>query len=220
MGKISILTKSQREILNQIVRNNYILENFYLTGGTALSEVYLKHRLSEDLDFFTDRKYDTLIIANLIKQISNGLGCTFQSELLEFLYRFNLTLPNSQVLKLDFSYYPYKRVEKGKVFYKGLIIDSLLDIAINKLSTIQQRYNVKDFVDLYFLLDKLSLWDLIEGVRVKFRMEIEPWILASDLIYSVEKFDSLPRMIKPLTLKELKIFYRNLAKELGRKTVI
>ncbi len=31
---------------------------FYLTGGTALAEFYLKHRKSNDLDFFTpiDRK--------------------------------------------------------------------------------------------------------------------------------------------------------------------
>lgn len=26
---------------------------FYLTGGTALSEFYLQHRYSDDLDFFT-----------------------------------------------------------------------------------------------------------------------------------------------------------------------
>ena len=28
-------------------------EQFYLTGGTALAEFYLGHRLSFDLDFFT-----------------------------------------------------------------------------------------------------------------------------------------------------------------------
>ena len=218
MGKISILTLDQRKILDQIIKNNYIKDNFYLTGGTALSEFYLKHRYSEDLDFFTENKYDTQVIINFIKQLSESLDFTFEAELLEFLYRFNLKLSNKNVLKLDFSYYPGKRVEKGEV-YKDFEVDSLLDIAINKLSTIQQRYNVKDYVDLYFLLDKFTLWDLIEGVKIKFRMEIEPWILASDIIYCVEKFDSLPQMIKPLTLEKLKSFFRRLAKEIGSKAV-
>lgn len=218
MGKISILTQNQRKILDQIIKNNYIKDNFYLTGGTALSEFYLHHRYSEDLDFFTEKKYDTGIIMSIIRQLSQQLDCTYEAELIEFLYRFNLKFTDKQVLKLDFSYYPGIRIKKEKV-YKGFAVDSLLDIAVNKLSTIQQRYNVKDYVDLYFLLDKFTLWDLIEGVRIKFRMEIEPWILASDLIYCVEKFDSLPQMIKPLTLEKLKFFFRNQAKNLGGKTV-
>lgn len=218
MGKISILTQNQRKILDQIIKNNYIKDNFYLTGGTALSEFYLHHRYSEDLDFFTEKKYDTGIIMSFIRQLSRQFDCTYEAELIEFLYRFNLKFTDKQVLKLDFSYYPGQRMEKGKV-YKGFEVDSLLDIAINKLSTIQQRYNVKDYVDLYFLLDKFTLWDLIEGVRIKFRMDIEPWILASDMIYCIEKFDSLPQMVKPFTLEKLKIFFRNQAKKLGSKAV-
>jgi len=218
MGKISILTKNQREILDQIATYSFIKDNFYLTGGTALAEFYFSHRFSEDLDFFTEKKYDTLLISNYIRELGKSLNFTFESELIEHLYRFKLKLPDNDLIKLDFSYYPGKRVEKGNS-YKDLAIDSLMDIAINKLSTIQQRDQVKDYVDLYFLLEKLSLWDLVEGVKIKFRMDIEPWILASDMIYYVEKFETLPRMIKPLTLDKLKKFYRKLAVDLGKKSV-
>ena len=41
----------------------------------------------------------------------------------------------------------------------NLEIDSLLDIAVNKILTLSSRAEVKDFVDLYFLLQKFSLWD-------------------------------------------------------------
>ena len=48
----TILTERQRQLLNLLSQESYIQQNFYLSGGTALAEYYLHHRLSEDLDFF------------------------------------------------------------------------------------------------------------------------------------------------------------------------
>lgn len=60
--------------------------------------------------------------------------------------------------------------------------------------------------------------DLFSYFQIKFRMEIEPWIFAADLLY-VEKINTLPRMIKPISLDELKSFFRKLAVDLGKKKV-
>jgi len=218
MGQISILTKNQRKILDKISQNRYLRDNFYLTGGTALSEYYLRHRYSDDLDLFSEKKYDTQIITNFIKQTAHELHLTFEAELIEHLYRVTLRYPQGEILKLDFSYYPGARLEKGRN-EKGLAIDSVRDIAVNKLSTIVQRSNVKDFVDLYFLLDEFTVWDLMYGAETKFNMIIEPWTLASDILYLVEKFESMPKMIKPLTLSRLKEFYRQKALEWGKSAV-
>lgn len=218
MGKISILTQNQRKILDKITQNKYIRENFYLTGGTALAEYYLKHRYSEDLDLFTEKKYETENISIFIKDTAKALNASIETELIEYLYRFQLKFPKGEILKIDFSYYPGNRVEKGKL-KDGLQIDSLRDIAVNKLSTIVQRYNVKDYVDLFYLLKEYTIWDLVYGVKAKFNMEMEPWIFASDVLYTVEKFDSMPKMIKPLTLPELKKFFRKKALEWGKTAV-
>ena len=51
----TILTPRQSQILKAVAAEEYFSRHFYLAGGTALSEFYLKHRLSEDLDFFCDR---------------------------------------------------------------------------------------------------------------------------------------------------------------------
>lgn len=93
-----------------------------------------------------------------------------------------------------------------------------LDISVNKLLTITQRAEVKDFVDLFFLLKKFTVWDLIEGVKSKFKMETEPLTLASHFILA-EDFDFLPRMIVPLTLTDLKNFFLLQAKSLGKTAV-
>jgi len=37
---------------------------FYLTGGTALSRVYLGHRFSDDLDFFLNDHPDFALLAD------------------------------------------------------------------------------------------------------------------------------------------------------------
>lgn len=214
MGKVSILTPEQTTFFDQVSNNEYIRSRFYFTGGTALSECYLRHRFSEDLDFFTEKQYETMIIGNFVTALSNKLHFTFTSELIEgSLYRFQIMFQKVEPLKVDFSHYEGNRVKKG-IIYKKIDVDSLLDIAVNKIRTVQQRESVKDFVDLYFLLQEFSIWDLIDGVKIKFNNKIEPWVLAADLI-NVESFQNMPRMIKPLTLMQLKKFFRKEAEQLG-----
>lgn len=217
MGKISILTKEQKTILDQITKERPLTSRFYFTGGTALSEFYLKHRKSVDLDFFTDSEFDTQFLFNLLSRWSKILTFKLEAEFIEPTYRSILHFETGTKLRVDFSYFPYKRLKEG-VNYNNLEIDSLFDIATNKLLTISQRANVKDFVDLYFLLEKFSLWDLITSVEKKFNLKIEPFILASDLLL-VENFEFLPKMIKPLKLPTLKKFFEEEAKKLGRPSV-
>lgn len=217
MGKISILTQEQKSILDEIKNNKYLSQNFYFTGGTALSIYYLKHRYSEDLDFFSKDLFDNRIILNIVEEWSKKYHFKIQSSFIEIVYRFNLTFPQGYVLNLDFAHYPYKTISPP-MQKNGLFINSLRDIATNKLLTINQRTDVKDFVDLYFLLKKFTIWDLIEGVRVKFRMGTEPLILAVDLL-KVEDFNHLPKMIKKLNLETLKVFFRKKAELLSKKSV-
>lgn len=216
MGTLHFPVKEQQLIFDEIVKHDYFRKQFYFTGGTALSVVYLQHRYSDDLDFFSGSNLNNQTIFTFIQEWSKKHSFTFQSRFIEVTYIFDL-LFNKTPLKIDFSYYPYHQIAKGKEV-EEFMIDSLMDIAINKLATIQQRSEVKDFVDLYFLLKDFSLWDLVHGVKVKFNMEIEPFLLAADFL-KVEDFTFLPRMIKPLTLDELKTFYRQTAQDLGKRSV-
>ncbi|MBI3443581.1 nucleotidyl transferase AbiEii/AbiGii toxin family protein [Candidatus Woesebacteria bacterium] len=216
MGKIPILTKEQTLILDWVVKDDLLRQQFYFTGGTALATYYLGHRYSEDLDFFSEKKFDTQSIFTLLSEWAKKHNFSFNARLVGPVYICMLTFPSVQV-KVDFGYYPYKRLRVGKD-YHGLAIDSLLDIAVNKLLTIVQRGEIKDFVDLYFLLRTFSLWDLIEGVRIKFSMELEPLLLAGNFL-GVEDFDMLPKMVTPVKITELKEFFRKQAKRLGASVV-
>jgi len=218
MGKISILTQEQKKILAGLGKSDYICRNFYFTGGTALAQFYLSHRYSDDLDLFSPQKFDNQIVLTLMTDLGRKYRFTFDSHFVETVYIFNLAFENKKRLKIDFTYYPYSLINKGKS-YEGITIDSLLDIAVNKLLTVNQRSNVKDFVDLYFLLQKqFTVWDLIDGVRKKFAMKIEPLLLAQDFL-KVEDFDYLPKMVKPLNLIDLQEFFREKAKKIGKTAI-
>lgn len=83
------------------------------------------------------------------------------------------------------------------------------------LITILQRTEIKDFVDLYFLLKKYTIWDLLHWAQQKFNMEIDLVWLASGFL-KAEKFDYLPKMLVPLELADLQVFFKDLAKKLGK----
>lgn len=217
MGKIPILTKEQETVLGEIIKIKYFKDNFYFSGGTALSLIYLKHRYSEDIDLFSEKSFDNQTIFTLMQGLSKKLHFEIQSDFKEVVYIFNLTFKNNTKLKVDFGYYPYQKIEKEQLI-ESFKVDSLIDIAVNKLLTITQRTDVKDFVDLYFLLKKFTVWTLIDGVKVKFRVKLEPMLVGGDFL-KIEDFDFLPKMLVPLNLDELKVFYRDQAKKLGMKVV-
>lgn len=218
MGKIRLFTPEQQDILDQVKKSS-LASRFYFTGGTALSAFYLHHRLSDDLDFFSTQKFSNEEILSFVHQWSNTLDFTFSNQWREVVYIFILKYKSGYTLKVDFGYYPYKPVGKQQQI-DGFTVDSLFDIAVNKLAAINQRRTAKDYVDLYYLLQEFTIWDLIDGVKTKFKMKIEPWILASDLIYDVKKLKTMPKMIKPLTLDEVKNYFHDLAKDLGGKSII
>lgn len=217
MGKIQLQTREQKIILDQIKQSEFLRTRFYFTGGTALSTVYLHHRYSDDLDFFSEERFDNQTIFTLVEEWAKENDFTLEARFSEVVYMFNLIFNNHAQLKVDFGYYPYKRLKQGEII-DDIEVDSLLDIAVNKLLILSQRTDVKDFVDLYFLLKKFTVWDLIDGVKIKFRVKVDPLLLGADFL-KIDDFDFMPKMIKPLTLDTLKSFYKQKAKDIAGKSI-
>lgn len=194
-----------------------ITEIFYLTGGTALAAFYLHHRLSEDLDFFSEQDINPLSIQVFFKKHKAELGFTA----IEFQRSFNRNLfflhfPK-ETLKTEFTYFPFPRIEKG-MRDNALQIDSLRDIAVNKIFTIYQRPRARDFIDLFFILKK-KRWDfddLLKEARLKFDTVLDPIQLGTQLL-KVEELKDMPVMRVPLGAGKLKQFFLQKAKSLKGK---
>lgn len=65
----SILTSLQIKVLDSLSHEKSFPRNFYWTGGTVLSEFYLKHRISEDIDLFSESEVSVLATNSLIEKL-------------------------------------------------------------------------------------------------------------------------------------------------------
>jgi len=86
-------------------------------------------------------------------------------------------------LKVEFTYFPFARINKSH-YDMEFSIDSLEDIAVNKLFTIYQKPRGRDFYDLYAIFKK-SEWNMIELMklaRIKFDTVIDPLQLGRNLL--------------------------------------
>lgn len=205
-----ILTPLQKETLDLLFSEEQFSKIFYLTGGTALAAFFLEHRHSDDLDFFTNAP-DIDFLFPLLKKFEQQGKLAIESRTPQYIRtRFQGELKTDFVQDVPF------RV--GVPFSRGhWKIDALENISLNKVSAIQGRLDVKDYVDLYFLLkeDPKKIFAWLEQARQK-DGSIEPF-LWSRIIGDVETFRILPRMIKPLTLGELTTFYRDLRQKILRR---
>lgn len=215
----SILTKKQRVLLEKIGANDMLTRAFYLTGGTALAAFYLGHRYSEDLDFFSTEEYDVLALDVFFKKIKKEAGITtidFQQS-----YNRNLFFCRfaEEVVKTEFTFFPFPRIKKGRQEY-GIEIDSLRDIAVNKLFTIYQRTQARDYIDLYCICKKasFSIAELILETKIKFDWYIDPLQIGSQFIRATEAKD-YPRMIQEISTEEWQNFFIEEAKKLKKDIV-
>ncbi|HEA46832.1 MAG TPA: hypothetical protein ENH97_00270 [bacterium] len=147
------------------------MEEFYLAGGTALSRVYFNHRLSLDLDFFTQNfNPDAIrkIVANLEEALGKEIklaGQTAGKGKIRMVVYY-LAIDKENTLKMDFVedwvklIKPLKSVDgidvlsKEDIYFRKILaiagfIESLDGVGRKKFSG--GREEAKDFYDLYFL---------------------------------------------------------------------
>ncbi len=217
MAKKTILSQNQINLLKAIAADKFITHSFYLGGGTALAEYYLHHRLSEDLDFFTDVEFDPIAISTFFKSHQSSL----KIKKIDYQQSFNRNLffitIGKDVIKTEFTYYPFLRIEKGSSI-GGLDVDSALDIAVNKVFTIYQRPRSRDFIDLYLLIKtkKLVLAELVKKARIKFDTHIDPLQLGTQFLKATEVKD-FPHMLIKVPSKEWQDFFTDEAEKLTEK---
>ena len=225
MAEKNVLSKNQKDILEIISKDKLICDNFYLTGGTALAEFYLHHRLSEDLDFFAENEFEPQAISVFLEKIKDKA----KIKKVEYQQSFNrnlffLNLIDGDKIKMEFTYFPFDRIEK-KQKIGDLYIDSLLDIAVNKVFTIYQKPRSRDFIDLYFILKnppvggkKISLNDLVKKAQIKFGNYIEPIQLGSQYM-KVKELKDFPKTLIDIKENVWQDFFINEAKKLSSKII-
>ena len=192
-----------------------LAEHFYLTGGTALARFYYHHRESLDLDLFTnDPTQDFSLVNRTVLGILHALDLRITSQVTtDTFIQYIVTDPAGTSLKVDL----VKDVPVhfgALVVNQGIRVDSLENIGSNKVLAVFGRTEAKDFIDLYWILQRsdLKFDDLFQQAREK-DLGLSELFLAYAL-QNIEKIRLFPHMLEPLPWEEIKVFFQALARQL------
>jgi hypothetical protein len=175
-----------------------------LVGGTALA-LQLGHRNSVDIDLFGIHYLDEQIINKLISTYDSARQLQ-GSKSMKFL------LING--VKVDIVNYHYPWL-KPVVEEDQIRMASLEDIAAMKVAAITQRGSKKDFIDLYFLLQRFSMKEIISFYLQKITDGNEWMALRSIAYFDDADQQPMPAMFQDISWEEIKAFIRHIAKENG-----
>jgi predicted nucleotidyltransferase component of viral defense system len=205
----------QVDVLARVARAR-LAKELVFAGGAALSAVHLHHRLSEDLDFFARRELGETDLAGIARSLRGG-GIESNLRTLGAVQSLVLSKDGQAVGKVDFVYSPFDPIHR-RTRWRGLDVDSLLDMTVGKVHAVLSRFQPRDFVDLYLLLREGPERDprkLLGLVRAKFDVGADPFTLGERLLLARD-IRILPRMLRPLDLPELVAFLEAVARDLVR----
>ena len=135
------------------------LEGFCLVGGTALSLMY-GHRISEDLDLFSTKKFDNITISDvLVQNFGDSLNIRTSSHFGIFCY--------INDVKVDIVRYTHPLV-RPTLAIEGVRMFSIEDIVAMKVQAVLGRGKKKDFWDIAELLKHFMIDDFIKFHKEKF----------------------------------------------------
>lgn len=177
------------------------IKNAYLAGGTALA-LQIGHRISVDLDFFTQEQFDE-------RELSKKLST--HKEFVQAGTAQWTVWGKIGDTKFSIFYYKYPLLEPT-VPFEGLQLASLADIAAMKIHAIEERGTRRDFVDAYFLSKHYSLSQMLDFYQRKYAvLEDHLYSILRSLDYfedAEQEEHRMPQMLTEVNWEEVKEYFR------------
>ena len=192
MLQVEAVDSSTLELLKKIMRIEE-LSGLRLVGGTSLA-LRFGHRLSMDLDLFGNLNVDQYEMINLLNKAGSVKQLNITTNIKSFLIN---------EIKVDLVNYPYEWISPC-VVENEIRLAGIDDIASMKLAAITGRGSKKDFIDIYFLLDKYSLADLLKLYNQKYPDGSEFLVLRSLNYFKDADQDIMPTMINKVEWDQVK----------------
>jgi len=188
-----------------LLGKSHLLDKAYLAGGSGLA-LHLGHRISIDLDFFTPKEFESKEVTRQLQEVGNfKLEERSWGTVLGRLegIRFSLFIYKYPVL------FPFKRIYEVNV-------SDLRDIAAMKIEAIASRGTKRDFIDLYFICQRgIPLKKIFSFYDRKFGKLASNLIhIQKSLVYFTDaEFEGVPKILKPVTWKEIKKYFEQEVKK-------
>ena len=163
-----------------------------LVGGTSLALQY-GHRTSVDLDFFGT--FDSeLSFSSILRRYGQLTIVKDSSKIKVYLL---------DGIKVDFVHYDYPWLE-SPLQVDGLVLATPPDIAAMKVNAIEGRGSKKDFIDLYYLLQRYTLAEILDFYKQKYPEHSVFRALMSMSYFDDADMQPTPRMFTNVSWDEMK----------------
>lgn len=172
------------------------VEQFYLAGGTALA-LQLGHRLSYDLDFFTEQDFSEKALIDVLGRLGE-LTVDHQAE--------DTMLGTLNGARISFFWYRHPLLFPPISFLNVRLAD-VRDIGAMKLDAIQSRGKKRDFIDLWAIMQHGSTLESLlnffekKYAGVSYNMQ---HIMKSLIYFADAEQDEMPRMFVEIAWKDVK----------------
>jgi predicted nucleotidyltransferase component of viral defense system len=139
----------QRELLAAFFARE---RRFFLTGGSALGGFHLGHRESQDLDLFASPPADLDMAERALLDAARACGAATRTEIRQPDFRRFLVERSGEGTLVDLVIDRTPQLDSEKVEFGAVRVDSIREIAANKICTLLSRCEIRDVVDLRALL--------------------------------------------------------------------
>ena len=154
------VTPLLKQVLEKIMAES-LFELFQLVGGTNLS-LRFGHRMSDDIDLFTDAEYNSLdftVFEAWLKRSFPYYECNDNTGIVAFGRGYYVGNSATDCVKVDLMYTdPF--IEETEII-DGIRLASVDDIVAMKMDVISRGGRKKDFWDLHLLSTTYSLKDML-----------------------------------------------------------
>lgn len=202
------VTPAMREIMSAFAETP-LANEFYLAGGTALA-LQLGHRLSVDLDYFSQTQSDIPALAEPLRRALKDFAPVPSDSSWG-----NLVFLAGDV-RVGFYGYGYDLVRPLNQTEAGRLA-SMQDIALMKMDALLARASRKDFYDLYFIGKRISLREVFDLAPQKYPSvrDFEAQVVKHMVYFERAEQETPPQMIEALEWDAVKDWFRKQAKDLG-----
>lgn len=208
------LTPRTREAFNLAASLPFI-QRYYLAGGTGLA-LHLGHRFSVDLDFFSS---DPDAVGPDHRAV---MQTTFDDPSLVISHDKDMTFVATwQDVGISFFRLALYPLVQEPVLLDGVPIATVEEIGAMKLAAIIARGARKDYIDLYFVLQRTPLERLFQVAAVRYAVvrSFAASSLRALAYFADAETTPMPRMLDRTSWTSIKRFLERQAMEAGRKNL-
>jgi hypothetical protein len=180
------------ELLKRLISLD-VFKDLRLVGGTSLA-LQLGHRKSVDINLFGELNADEFEISKALSQF-NQVNVLHQTKSIR-VYSIN-------GIKTDIVNFPYPWLMPS-IIEDDIVLAQIIDIAAMKLAAVAGRGTKKDFIDIYFILQQMSLAEMIEQYLKKYYDGSVFIVLKSLTYFNDAEIEEMPVMLIPTDWEDVK----------------